>query len=59
MNRSSFVITVAAVFLAACNFFDSAYTADRTPKMDKPSPRIEKLFAETKPICFGRLRYAH
>lgn len=49
-----FLSLVAAAFVAACNPIDSGYTSDRTPKMSKPSPKIEKLFAQTKPICFGR-----
>ena len=44
----------AAAILAACNLVESGYNADRTPKMNKPSPKIDKLFAQTKPICFGR-----
>lgn len=44
----------AAALLAGCNLIDSDYNADRTPKMNKPMPKIEKLFAQTKPVCFGR-----
>ena len=52
---SKILLTLAAgALLAGCNLIDSDFTADRKPKMDKPIPKIEKLFAETKPICFGR-----
>lgn len=44
----------AAVLLAACNPIDNGYHADKTPKMTKSSPATDKLFAQTKPICFGR-----
>lgn len=49
-----FLILAAVALLAGCNPIDSDYNADRTPKMDKPIPKIDKLFAQTKPVCFGR-----
>lgn len=48
-------LTVAAL-ATACG--DSGTTSDRTSAMTSPaktpSPRIEKLFVQTKPVCFGR-----
>ncbi len=44
----------AAAFISGCNPANSHYNEDRTPKMDKPLPKIERLFAKTRPICFGR-----
>lgn len=53
MTRTLFAL-VAAAILAACNLIDHSYNSDRTPKMSNASPKIEMLFAHTKPICFGR-----
>lgn len=54
LTRIHRLLTItAAILLAACSPKND-YTPDRKPKMDKPSPRIEKLFAQTKPVCFGR-----
>lgn len=53
MSRT-FLTLAAVALLAGCNPIDSNYNADRTPKMDKPIPKIDKLFAQTKPVCFGR-----
>lgn len=46
-------ILAAQAILAACSP-DKTISSENTVKMSTPSPRIEKLFAETKPICFGR-----
>jgi hypothetical protein len=50
----TFLFIAAIAFLAGCNPSDSKYNADRTPKMNQPLPKIDRLFAETKPVCFGR-----
>ena len=54
LTRLRTPLTIAATILLAACSPKNEYTPDRTPIMDKPSPRIEKLFAQTKPICFGR-----
>ncbi len=52
----STLILILAALSTACG--DSGTTSDRTSAMTSPaktfSPRIEKLFAQTKPVCFGR-----
>ena len=47
------LLLVASLLLAACNPFDTGYNADRTPRMT-PNARIDRLFTQTKPVCFGR-----
>ncbi len=47
------LILAASLLLAACQPLDTGYNADRTPRM-KPNPKIDKLFVQTKPVCFGR-----
>lgn len=47
------LILAASLLLAACHPLDTGYNADRTPRM-KPNPKIDKLFAQTRPVCFGR-----
>ena len=47
------LILAASLLLAACHPLDTGYNADRTPRM-KPNPKIDKLFVQTRPVCFGR-----
>lgn len=53
MTRNLVALAAASV-LAACGLIDFEYNSDRTPKMTIPSPKIETLFAKSKPVCFGR-----
>lgn len=50
----TFLIFAIAASLGACNLIDTDYNADRTPKMDKHAPKIDRLFNRSKPVCFGR-----
>jgi hypothetical protein len=45
---------LAAVALLAACAPDADSSPDRTTPMNAPSPRINKLFAQTRPVCFGR-----
>lgn len=54
LTRIRLWLTIGATLLIVACSPKNDYTSDRTPIMDKPSPRIEKLFAQTKPVCFGR-----
>ena len=46
------LILILAALSTACGDFGK--TSDRSSAMNTPSPRIETLFAKTKPVCFGR-----
>ena len=49
------ILTLTAVFLlAGCNFLDSDHNANRPLRMNQPNSKIDTLFAQTKPVCFGR-----
>ncbi|WP_316152153.1 T6SS immunity protein Tli4 family protein [Cupriavidus sp. BIC8F] len=52
MTRRGFAIILASLLLAGCQSF--AYPENKMSEPVALSPRLQTLFAKTKPVCFGR-----